>query len=47
MKRIVMPELKSAAVLTPLEMNNIHFGGNVSPVTSEKLKNPVTQQKRP
>lgn len=38
MKKINEPELKDAQVLTPAEMNKIHFGGNHTPLTPEKLK---------
>lgn len=38
MKKIPEPDLKNAQVLTPAEMNRIHFGGNHSPLTPEKLK---------
>lgn len=32
------PDLKDATVLTPAEMNKIHFGGNHTPLTPEQLK---------
>lgn len=38
MKKIPEPDLRDAQILTPLEMNKIHFGGNHTPLTPEKLK---------
>lgn len=37
MKTIPKPDIKDAKVLTPLEMNAIHFGGNHTPLTPEQL----------
>lgn len=37
MKQIERTTLASAAVLTPAEMNRIHFGGLHSPVTPRNL----------
>lgn len=37
MKTIQKPDLKDAKVLTPLDMNAIHFGGNHTPLTPEQL----------
>lgn len=38
MKRIIEPKLTDAVILKPGEMNKIHFGGNHTPLTPEKLK---------
>ena len=38
MKIIPRPDLKEAEALTPAEMNKIHFGGNHTPLTPEKLE---------
>lgn len=38
MKTIPRPQLDSAQVLTPAQMNTIHFGGNHSPLPPEPLK---------
>ena len=38
MKKIKRIELDDAAVLTPAEMNRIHFGGIHSPLTPEQIK---------
>lgn len=38
MKQIKHVELKSAAKLSPAEMNRIHFGGIHSPVTPEQIR---------
>lgn len=38
MKNIPRPNLSGAVILTPLEMNKIHFGGNQTPLTPDKLK---------
>lgn len=38
MKTISRPNLKSAVSLTAAQMNNIHFGGNVTPLTPTRLK---------
>lgn len=37
MKKIPEPDLQSATVLTPAQMNAIHFGGNHTPLTAEQL----------
>ncbi len=37
MKHIRKPVLKSAEVLTPAEMNKIHFGGNHTPLDPKRL----------
>lgn len=33
MKKIPEPKLESARILTPAEMNHIHFGGENTPVS--------------
>lgn len=38
MKNIPEPNLNSVVILTPAQMNKIHFGGNHTPITPEKLK---------
>lgn len=38
MKKIPEPDLKSATVLTPAELNKIHFGGNHTPLTPEQVR---------
>ncbi len=38
MKKITEPNLKSAHILKAAEMNMIHFGGNHTPLSPEKLK---------
>lgn len=38
MKKIPEPDLSDAQALTPPDMNKIHFGGNHTPLTPEKLK---------
>lgn len=38
MKKIPEPKLSSASVLTPAELNKIHFGGNHTPLTPEQLR---------
>ncbi|MDE6532447.1 MAG: hypothetical protein K2M27_02805 [Muribaculaceae bacterium] len=45
MKKITMPELKSATILKAAEMNMIHFGGNHSPLTPDRLKAIATSGK--
>lgn len=41
MTKISKPQLSSAKVLTPLEMNAIHFGGNHTPLTPENLRSMI------
>lgn len=38
MKKINEPEWSSLVILTPAEMNRIHFGGIKSPLTPEQLE---------
>lgn len=38
MKKIPEPELSGARVLTPAELNRIHFGGNRTPISPEQMK---------
>lgn len=38
MKKIPQPDLTRAVVLKPGEMNKIHFGGNRTPLTPEKMR---------
>lgn len=38
MKKIPEPQLNAARVLTPAELNAIHFGGNHSPISPEQIK---------
>lgn len=38
MKKITEPDWSSLAILTPAEMNRIHFGGIVSPLTLDQLE---------
>ena len=38
MKKIPEPRLSSASVLTPAQLNKIHFGGNHTPLTPEQIK---------
>lgn len=38
MKKIPEPELSGATVLTPGELNQIHFGGNHTPISPEQMK---------
>lgn len=37
MKKIEKPDLKSATLLKPAEMNRIHFAGQHSPLTPKEL----------
>lgn len=45
MTKITKPNLTSATVLTPLEMNTIHFGGIHTPLTPENLHSMATGNK--
>lgn len=38
MLKIPKPDLKSAEVLKPVQMNAIHFGGIHTPLSPEQLK---------
>lgn len=38
MQKIPKPDLKSAQVLKPAQMNTIHFGGIHTPLSPEQLK---------
>lgn len=38
MKTIPQPDLTGVEILTPAEMNRIHFGGIHTPLTAEQLK---------
>lgn len=38
MKIIPKPDLSEAEILSPAQMNKIHFGGNHTPLTVEQLK---------
>ncbi|MDE5831806.1 MAG: hypothetical protein K2H64_02280 [Desulfovibrio sp.] len=38
MKKIPEPDLASAIVLSPAELNKIHFGGNRTPLTPDQLR---------
>ncbi|MBD5553437.1 MAG: hypothetical protein HDQ44_03775 [Desulfovibrio sp.] len=38
MKKIQLPDLKDALILTPAQMNRIHFAGIRSSLTPEQLK---------
>lgn len=38
MKKIPEPKLDSAVVLSPAELNKIHFGGNHTPLTPEQIR---------
>lgn len=38
MKKINQPDLTGATRLTPAQMNKIHFAGNRTPLTPEKLR---------
>ncbi len=43
MKIIKRPELKTATVLTPLQLNKIHFSGKHTKLTPEVLGNNMTK----
>lgn len=38
MKHIPQPDLSHAEILTPAEMNKIHFGGKHTPLTPDQLR---------
>lgn len=38
MKKIREPDWSSLVILTPAEMNRIHFGGILSPLTPDQLE---------
>lgn len=38
MKKIPEPDLTDAIILKPIELNKIHFAGNHTPLTPEKIK---------
>lgn len=38
MKKIPEPDLSGAVVLTPAELNKIHFAGNRTPLDEEQVK---------
>lgn len=38
MKKIPEPDLRSAVILKPAELNKIHFGGNHTPLTPEEIR---------
>ncbi len=38
MKIIPKPDLSAAEILSPAQMNKIHFGGNHTPLTAAQLK---------
>ena len=38
MKKIPEPDLSAATILTPAELNRIHFAGNHTPLSPEQIK---------
>lgn len=38
MKKIPEPDLTGATILTPAELNRIHFAGNHTPLSPEQIK---------
>lgn len=38
MKKIPEPSLKNARILTAAELNGIHFAGNHTPLTPDKIR---------
>ena len=38
MKKIPEPDLKNATILSPAELNRIHFGGNHTPLSPQDIR---------